>query len=217
MDLEPARQMTRTVLVLSPHTDDGQLGCGGSIAKYLETGANVYYAVFSTCDESVPEGWPSDTLKQEMYSATRELGIRSEHLLVFEYPVRRFSERRQDILEDMVRIQRELNPDLVFLPSVSDIHQDHGLIAAEGPRAFKGTTLLGYEEPWNTMQFHTQAFVKLEQRHVDRKVAAFLKNESQGFRPYASEEFLRGWSRTRGASVGASAAEAFEVVRWVLE
>ena len=38
----------KNVYVLAPHTDDGELGAGGTIAKLIELGANVYYFAFST-------------------------------------------------------------------------------------------------------------------------------------------------------------------------
>ena len=46
------------------------------------------------------------------------------------------------------------------------------MIAQEGLRAFKRTTILGYEVPWNNFDFSYQAYIALEKRHVERKVAA---------------------------------------------
>ncbi len=54
-----------TVLVLSPHTDDGEFGCGGTIAKMVEQGKKVYYVAFSTADESAPKGFPKNILEIE--------------------------------------------------------------------------------------------------------------------------------------------------------
>ena len=65
----------KNILVLAPHTDDGELGAGGTINKLIENGANVYYAAFSTAEESVPDGWPKDILKTEVKKATQKLGI----------------------------------------------------------------------------------------------------------------------------------------------
>ena len=44
------------VLVMSPHTDDAELGCGGTMARWIEEGAEVYEAAFSTAELSLPEG-----------------------------------------------------------------------------------------------------------------------------------------------------------------
>ena len=50
----------RRILVLAPHTDDGELGCGAAIARFVEQGAEVHYVAFSTAKESVPKGMPSN-------------------------------------------------------------------------------------------------------------------------------------------------------------
>ena len=53
------------ILVLAPHTDDGELGLGGTISKLIELGKKVTYVAFSTAQQSVPEGFPKDILKTE--------------------------------------------------------------------------------------------------------------------------------------------------------
>ena len=60
------------ILVLAPHTDDGELCLGGTISRYIEEGKNVYYAAFSTADQSVPEGFPKDILDRAGEKVGRE-------------------------------------------------------------------------------------------------------------------------------------------------
>jgi hypothetical protein len=88
-------------------------------------------------------------------------------------------------------------------------------VAAEGLRAFKRTTLLGYEIPWNNFNFNYQAFVALERGHVERKVAALSRYESQQHRNYANPDYIWNLARTRGINVNCELAEAFEVYRVV--
>lgn len=135
------------ILVLAPHTDDGEFGCGGSISKWIGEGKTIHYAAFTWAEKSLPAGMPRDTLKNELMKATAVLGINSEHVYLFDYPVREFPTYRQSILEDMVKMQADLRPDLVLLPSTNDTHQDHYTISREGFRAFKRTSILGYEMP----------------------------------------------------------------------
>ncbi|MBL6731310.1 MAG: PIG-L family deacetylase, partial [Bacteroidia bacterium] len=45
-------QSIQTVLILAPHTDDAELGCGGTIARFLEEGKKMYVAAFSTARAS---------------------------------------------------------------------------------------------------------------------------------------------------------------------
>jgi len=205
----------RTILVLAPHTDDGELGCGGTISKLLRKGDDVHYVAFSTCRESVPNGYRETILKEELSKATLSLGIKSDNLRVLDYQVRHFPEMRQEILDDMIIIGRELNPDLVFIPSPHDIHQDHSTIAQEAMRAFKKTCLLGYELPWNNYTFNNQAFSVLDEIDVKNKVKALGCYESQGFRNYFQEEYLFGMCRAHGIQIGQEYAEVFETVRWV--
>jgi LmbE family N-acetylglucosaminyl deacetylase len=203
-------------LVLAPHTDDGEFGCGGTMARLVEAGAEVHYMAFSSASRSLPEGFPADTLVHEVRAATGALGIPGDHLTVHDFEVRTFPTVRQEILEILVAANAELAPDLVLMPSLGDIHQDHETIAREGLRAFKRTTLLGYEIPWNCFQFRQQAYVRLEPAHVDRKVEALRCYASQQHRNYANEEYIRNVARTRGIESGQELAEVFEVYRWIL-
>lgn len=204
------------ILVLAPHTDDGELGLGGTISKLITEGKKVTYVAFSTAEESVPEGFPKDILKTEVRNATAKLGIKPENLIIYSYQVRKLNYARQEILEELIRIRRTKKFDLVFIPSLHDIHQDHTTIAQEGLRAFKNTTILGYELIWNNLSFDTQCFVRLSKENIDKKVAALKEYHSQGKRDYLSEEFIYSLAKARGVQVGAPFAEAFEVVRLFL-
>lgn len=208
--------MEKPVLILAPHTDDGEFGCGGTIARFLEEGRTVYYAAFSTCGASVPEGYPRDRLKTELLAAMDSFQIPREHVVIMDYPVREFPAHRQEILDDMIRLGRRLDPGMVLAPSIHDVHQDHHTVAEEARRAFKHTTLLGYEVPWNNFTFENQVYVALEQRHVDRKLAAIACYESQRERAYADPAFIAGQARVHGVQAGCGYAEVFEAVRWIL-
>ncbi|MFL6030267.1 MAG: PIG-L deacetylase family protein, partial [Gaiellaceae bacterium] len=158
------------VLVLAPHTDDGEFGCGGTMARLVESGSEVRYVAFSIATRSLPDGFAPDTLAREVKEATTELGIAPENLTVHDFDVRTFPEHRQDILELLVGMWEQWQPDVVFQPSLHDIHQDHKTIAEEGLRAFKRTTILGYEIPWNNFDFAYQAYFALQESHVEKKV-----------------------------------------------
>lgn len=207
----------RKILVLAPHTDDGEFGCGGSVARFIEDGEDVYYAAFSTAEESVPDPWPKDILKTEVKEATHRLGIPKENLIIFNFKVRELSYHRQEILEELVKIKRYIGPDMVFLPSSSDVHQDHSTISIEGIRAFKNTSILGYEIPWNNIEFKAEAFVLLSEENISTKLHSLDAYNSQKGRSYANEEFIRSLARTRGVQIGSRYAEAFEVIRWVMK
>jgi N-acetylglucosamine malate deacetylase 1 len=205
----------RRALVLAPHTDDGEFGCGGTMARLVEAGCEVRYVAFSIATRSLPPGFPPDTLAREVREATTELGIPESCLTVHDFDVRTFPDRRQDILELLVAIWEDYRPDIVFQPSVHDVHQDHQTVAQEGLRAFKRTTILGYEIPWNNFDFSYGAYVALEERHLERKVAAVSCYASQQHRRYANEEYVWNLAKVHGTNVNRPFAEVFQVYRIV--
>src|SRR5437899_12748781 len=185
------------------------------MARLVDAGCDVRYVAFSIATRSLPPGFPPDTLAREVAEATAELGIAAGSLTVHDFDVRTFPERRQDVLELLVALWEEWRPEVVFQPSLPDIHQDHQVIAAEGLRAFKRTTVLGYEIPWNNFDFSYQAYFALEESHVEKKVAALSKYASQQHRRYSDPEYIRNVARTHGINVNREFAEVFEVYRVV--
>ena len=203
------------VLVLSAHTDDEQ-ACGGTIVRAIRAGLSVHHVIFSACEESVPEGFPTDVLRGEARQASLELGIPAENVRILDYRVRHFPALRQEILEEMVRIRRTLSPDLVILPSRNDIHQDHQTIATEGVRAFKFASILGYELPMNNFNFPNQCYVSLDREILETKLRSIRCYRSQEFRSYMNAGHFESLARLRGTQAGVEFAECFEVIRMKL-
>lgn len=207
---------TDNILVLAPHTDDGELGAGGSISRFIEEGKSVYYVAFSIAEEAVPDGFETNVLSKEVKKATKSLGITNDHLIIFSYQVRKLNFARQEILENLVKLKNDIAPDLVFMPSLHDVHQDHTTVAQEGLRAFKDTSILGYELLWNNLSFDTTCFIKLKESHVMSKYRALKEYKSQAGRDYMTKEFVFAHAKTRGVQARSKYAEAFEVIRWIL-
>ncbi len=207
----------KKILVLAPHTDDGELGCGGTIAKAIKAGGDVYYAAFSTAEESVPPGFPKDHLEIEVRAATLKLDIQPAHLIVYKYTVRKLNYVRQEILEAMIQLKEDIQPDMIFLPSTKDIHQDHQTITNEGIRAFKDRTILGYELIWNNLSFNTDCFIEITADHLEKKIAALAEYKTQAGRAYMNPEFIRALAIVRGTQIGMRYAETFEVLRWIIK
>ena len=205
----------KKILVLAPHTDDGELGCGGSIAKFCAEGKEVYYAAFCLCAKSLPASLPANTLELECRKATATLGIPASNLILFNYEVRELPQFRQQILEELLQLNSTIKPDLVFLPAASDIHQDHQVIHQEGMRAFKNSTFAGYELPWNNYRFHTNFFIRLSEAELNKKVEALKSYQSQSNRNYMQEDFTRSLAKVRGVQCNSSYAEVFEIYRLI--
>ena len=203
------------ILVLAPHTDDGELGCGGTIAKFCEGKKSVHYAAFSTCGKSLSAGMSADTLTNECNDGIQKLGVNKKNLILFDFEVREFTSMRQAILEELVKLNKEIAPDLVLIPSSTDIHQDHHVIHQEALRAFKHCSILGYELPWNQQLTRTNFFVSLNEQQLQKKIEAIQIYKSQSHRNYTQPDFIRSLAKVRGVQCGSEWAEAFEVQRLV--
>ena len=210
--------MGKKIVVFSPHCDDGELGCGGSIAKLVDAGDELHYIAFSDSKTSLPEKYPPDTLRKETIKATSILGIPSSNVIIYDFETRRFPEQRQEILECIIKLRDEIKPDIIFTPSLKDVHQDHQTVSNEVMRAFKrgNYTIFGYEEPWNCFTFDTVGFICMDKKFIDKKVEALLAYESQSHRDYLDSDFIEGLAKTRGVQIGHEYAEAFEILRFVL-
>ena len=207
------------ILVLSPHTDDVELGCGGGIAKFISEGHNILWVVFSTAEESLPEDLPKDTLKKEFLSVMNGQGLKEDNYRVFNFKVRTLHEHRQEILEKLINLRGNFKPQMVIGPSLNDFHQDHQVVANEMVRAFKTTSsIICYELPWNHITFNTQLFIKLKKEHIVKKCEMLKNYKSQltKGKTYFSEEFIYGLAKTRGVQCDSEYAEAFEVIRWMM-
>ena len=194
------------VLVLAPHTDDAEFGAGATISKLLKQGAHVRVVAYSKCN--------NEALEHEFNASMDLLGVTDRAVL--DIPVRQFPAYRQELLDHMVQAQRLFHPDMVLLPNTDDVHQDHQAVAAEALRAFKTSTMLGYELPWNSYTFASTAFQVVSEDDVRRKVTAMQCYKSQSARPYASEHFIRSLATVRGTAISAQFAEAFQSIRHII-
>jgi len=201
------------ILILAPHTDDGELGCGGTIAKHVANGNEVIYIAFSTCSQALPSHLPVDTLVTECKAATKVLGITNN--IFFDFTVRRLLFHRQEILEELIELNQQLQPQTVFIPAENDIHQDHQVIFAEGLRAFKNCNVLGYELPWNNFRFKPDYFEKITEQNLQAKLTALGEYKSQSHRKYMNREFIRSLAIVRGMQADAPLAEAYEIYRLI--
>jgi LmbE family N-acetylglucosaminyl deacetylase len=99
------------------------------------------------------------------------------------------------------------------------MHQDHTTIYWESLRAFKkDASIWGYEHPWNNLTFTTDIFVKLDEKHLEKKLAALREYKSQIHfnRSYLDERNLKSLSYARGAQLDIPCAEVFELVRLII-
>lgn len=203
----------KKVLILSPHTDDAELGCGGFISKLKFKGCELFYVAFSNCDESLPYGFPSKTLLKECFKSTNQIGIKKKNVRILDYPVRKFDKHRQEILEILIKLKNKISPDLILTPCSSDIHQDHLVIHNETIRAFKRNTILGYELPWNCLKSNSTFHVSLSNKNVIQKIESLKCYISQKKKIYFDEKVIKSQLRLNGSFVNQDYAEKFEPIK----
>lgn len=194
-------------LILSPHTDDVELGCGGSLIKWDK----LHIVVFSLCEESILKGWDITSTQKEFIESMKTLKCDYELL---HFPVRKFD--RQKVLEYLYGLNKKIKPDLVVCPSLNDIHQDHKVVAEEALRVFK-CSIIGYESPYNNRSFNPVYYERLEREHIDKKIELIniYKSQAAKNQDYFSDEFIRGLAKVRGTQIKSQYAEAFECYRFV--
>lgn len=181
----------KNILVLSPHTDDETLGCGGFINK-LSKDNSIHVVCFSYCG--------LDILKAEFSSAIKKLDsdITSQ---ILDFKVRYFN--RQEVLDKLIEVKRQLNPEIIICPSSYDVHQDHEVIYNEATRAFKDLTVLGYCHAWNTIGLSDfRLTVDLDENNIKSKNLAMDEYKTQYHRDYFKD---RSWI---------SSKERLEVILW---
>ena len=205
----------KKILVLSPHPEDGEIGCGATIQKFLKNGSKCWYAVFTKAEKSTKPPFKPDEQVREMYKSTSIIGFKKSNLIEKNWPVRTFSYHRQEILDHMLNLKKKINPDIVFCHSTHDTHQDHITITNEAIRAFKKCTILGYELPWNLFKFNSHLYIETNIQSANRKAMALSNYKSRSYRPYLSKKKILEVMGYRGLQIEKDYAECFEVIRQI--
>ncbi len=202
---------TKRALFISAHPDDTEFGAAGLLRLLIEKGIEVHLAVLSNPVESLPVGTDYQKLIDEQKASAEILGIKTD-IHFYNYPVRKFSYFRQEILEDLIKLRDCIKPDLVITSSENDYHQDHNTLACEAIRAFKQSTLLGYTHPWNTRKVVGNVFFELSESNLKKKIEAISLFESQSQRSYSQENVIESLAIEAGIASGFRYAERFELV-----
>jgi LmbE family N-acetylglucosaminyl deacetylase len=203
------------ILILSPHTDDAEIGCGGSMAKWGKEHRIMHYA-FSAASESLLEGTHPDATRTEFWESCQLLPANGH---IGNIPVRRFTEHRQDILDKIMDLRATFDPHLVVGPSHEDCHQDHRVVHEEMVRAFRrSASIICYEHPRNDLGFAPQMWNVLTEEEAETKVELVGLYRSQLAKPdsFMGRENVLAGLRFRGSQVNARYAEAFSVARWII-
>lgn len=210
-----------TVLVLDPHSDDW-VNCCGTIQGHIRRGDEILMLALSGCSVSLTDGYTLVDYHKEWKESLRVIGIEPDdtpmgkHWFADSFPVRRFSEHRQSLLDLLIMYRSKYEPDIIYCPSLYDLHQDHNVVALEAVRAFwKSASVYGYDAPWNRLECHTNHFVSLSERDVDIKVdvASVFKSQTCKQNTALSEKFIRSLAVVNGNRIRVNYAEGFQLIR----
>lgn len=194
------------ILIISSHTDDGELSAGGTIARLVEEEKQITHIVFSSCS--------NEELVKEFRAANATLGITDVH--IYNFKNRTFSEHRQEILDILIQQKEKVNPDCIFTHGDIDTHQDHQVVHMESMRAFKDRTIIGYNHPWNARIQALDFYVKIGRKHLDVKIAAIRHYASQSHRHYTNPEYIEAQALSVGGMIAERYAEGFQILNHVM-
>lgn len=200
----------RTILAISAHIDDVELGAGATIHN-LAGKNRVHYVGLS-----LPPLVERDVFMKEFQHSARCLGLEPSRITLRDFDPRNLFDSRTEILQLFYDLNTELKPDLVLIPNSKDTHQSHEVVCAEARRAFKYGTVLGYELPWNNFEFSMDVFVTVTEEDVAAKIAAINAYATQKHRMFFSNDIVGDLARVRGKQIGKRYAECFELIRLIL-
>ena len=143
------------------------------------------------------------------------LGIDEEHVYLESFETRRFKHARQEILEYLLNLNKKFKPDLVFVHTDRDLHQDHNTVTEEALRAFRGTSLFGYDVIRSSHGFFPTFLVEVNEADVDRKINALSAYKTYQDKYYFSPDLTRSIMVRNGAIAEREYAEGFDIFRMI--
>jgi LmbE family N-acetylglucosaminyl deacetylase len=195
------------ILCLGAHSDDIEIGCGGTLLRLLgeRSGSSVYWVVFSATPEREREARESAA---EFLVQAREATV-----VVLAFRESFFPAAWADIKNSFEEIKRAVNPDVVLSHHRNDFHQDHRVVAELAWNTFRDHVILEYEIPKFEGDLGTpNVYVPLSRSVADRKVDLLVRHfASQASRTWFRPDTFHGLMAIRGVECNApqGRAEAF--------
>jgi len=201
-------------LFLGAHSDDIELGCGGTILSLLEQGQEleVWWVVFAAS--------PARRLEAERSAEMFLRGTIKKEIVVKDFKESFFPYIGSEIKACFEELKRTISPDIVFTHFRDDLHQDHRLISELTWNTFRDHLILEYEIiKYDGGLGSPNLFVHLSEEVCAKKMKYLLENfQSQRSHQWFTEETFRAILRLRGVESNAPSkfAEAFYARKLVL-
>lgn len=218
----------KTVLVVAPHPDDETLGCGGTLLLLKNNSYHINWMIVTEIDEKF--GFSKDQIKNrniEISEVSRKYGF--DQVIRLEIPTTMVDQiPEQRLVGKISQSLMAIEPNIIFLPFINDVHTDHKRIAEaviSSTKWFRCPSvekLLYYETISETdynidsksSKFAPSVYVDIS-LYLDEKVNIMniYKDEINDFPFPRSEKAIRSLAYLRGSQCGAEAAESFELLR----
>ncbi len=200
----------KRVLFLGAHPDDIEIGCGALI-HHIHPISDLLCVTFS-------DNQKNPTLKNvvdEHYRSMAILGLPPEKSILGPFTTRIFPHERQEILEFLLKLRVDFNPDIIFVHSKQDMHQDHNTMTTEALRAYRGITVLGYDVVRSSHDFFPHFLVEVTEADVNAKIKALSQYQTYSDKYYFNSELSRSIMVRHGALAECPFAEGFDILRIV--
>lgn len=198
----------KKVCFLGAHPDDIELGCGALIAHIVDQ--TEVLCVTLSDNQKNPD---LKNVVDEHHRSMDILGVPKDHVVLRDFETRRFPHARQEILEYMVNLNRTFRPEIVFVHTKADIHQDHATITEEALRAFRGVTVLGFDVIRSSYGFFPNFLVQVNEEDVECKLRALAEYKTYQGRYYFDPAVTRATLVRNGALCERPFAEGFDILR----
>lgn len=206
-----SRLDNKRLLCIGAHPDDIELGCGATIASLSPTN-EIFCHVLSNNSEFPGLGTSLNEAAENSFS---RLGIKSEKIIRSDFRTRYFSEDRQAIADEFIRVRTEVRPDIVICHSGHDLHQDHGVVYNEAIRIFRLNILL-FEIVRSSNGFQPSVYIPVSEEEARQKVEALQLYNDLYDKDYLTADTQWSHLRLRGLDCNATYAEGFESFRLVM-
>lgn len=224
------------ILVIVAHPDDDILGCGGTLAKFKESGSDIkviFIAEGTSCrfskDQTNSELVLSEIKNRNNYAkkALKVLGLKDYKF--YNLPCGRLDQYALIDIGKIIESEIEIfKPDTIFTHNSIDVNNDHKIVFQavlqatrlgalnSVPRLYSFEILSSSERKF-VDTFKPNYFVKLNKKHIDLKIKAMYQyiSEIKKFPFPRSDKGITTLSNYRGMQVGVEYAEAFSLIREV--
>jgi LmbE family N-acetylglucosaminyl deacetylase len=199
------------ILAIGAHPDDIELGCAGTLMRYVKLGHSVYYLIMS---EGGQGGDPKMRVAEQEASAQR-IGVK--RVFWGDCIDTRFVVNRE-MVALIETVCEEIKPDEVYVNYSEDSHQDHRALAQAVTSATRYVPRVLFYEDYTSIDFNPEVFVDITSV-IDEKIEAISCHRSQIERhhPRALDmlESIRAVAHFRGFQGKVHYAEGFKPLRYL--